>query len=247
MARKVGLNGIDLANQRIQNVGAASALTDAVNLGQVNNLLNGLSWHGAVMAASTGNVSIASPGTALDGVTLANGQRVLLKNQTDATQNGVYIFNGSASALTRAADGVQGTLNGGAAFYVEAGTTNGDKGFTLTTDDPITVGTTALAFSQFSGSGIAYTAGTGITINGAVVAIDPTVVARKYAANVGDGTSSTIAVPHNLGTLDVVAQLILVATGETVETDTVRTTTNAVAFTFASAPASGQYRAVITG
>ena len=246
MTRKV-LNGLDLNSQRLQNLGAASALTDAVNLGQVNNLINGLSWHGALIAASTGNVNLASPGTTLDGITLANGQRVLLKNQTDATQNGVYIFNGSASALTRAADGVQGTLNGGAAFYVEAGTTNGDKGFTLTTDDPITVGTTALAFSQFSGSGVAYTAGTGLTLNGSTFAIDPTVVARKYAANVGDGSSSTITVAHNLGTLDVIVQVVLVSTGETIETDTVRTNTNTVALTFPSAPAAGQYRAVITG
>ena len=246
MTRKV-LNGLDLNSQRLQNLGAASALTDAVNLGQVNNLINGLSWHGAVIAASTGNVALASPGTTLDGITLANGQRILLKNQTDATQNGVYIFNGSASALTRAADGVQGTLNGGAAFYVEAGTTNGDKGFTLTTDDPITVGTTALAFSQFSGSGVAYTAGNGLTLSGSTFAIDPTVVARKYAANIGDGSSSTITVAHNLGTLDVIVQVVLVSTGETIETDTVRTNTNTVALTFPSAPAAGQYRAIITG
>ena len=246
MTRKV-LNGLDLNSQRLQNLGAASALTDAVNLGQVNNLINGLSWHGAVIAASTGNVALASPGTTLDGITLANGQRILLKNQTDATQNGVYIFNGSASALTRAADGIQGSLNGGAAFYVEAGTTNGDKGFTLTTDDPITVGTTALAFSQFSGSGVAYAAGNGLTLSGSTFAIDPTVVARKYAANVGDGSSSTITVAHNLGTLDVIVQVVLVSTGETIETDTVRTNTNTVALTFPSAPAAGQYRAIITG
>lgn len=245
--RKVGLNGIDLANQRIANVASGTQPTDAVNLSQLQAAINGISWHGAVMAASTANVSVASPGTTLDGVTLAVGNRILLKNQTTGTENGIYVFNGGSSALTRAPDGVQGTLNGGAAVYVEAGTVNGDSAYTLTTDDPITVGTTALTFTKFGGGGTSYTAGTGLTLTGSTFAIDPTVVARKYAANVGDGTSTSIAVTHNLGTLDVTAQLVQVSTGETVETDTVRTSTNAVTFTFAAAPASGAYRAIITG
>jgi hypothetical protein len=118
--------------------------------------------------------------------------------------------------------------------------------FTVTTDDTITVGTTAIAFAKF-GAGIAYTAGTGLILTGTQFAINTTVVARKFSTNVGDGSSTTITVSHNLGTLDVVAQLYLVNTGETVETDTVRPSTGTVAFTFATAPAAGALRAVITG
>jgi hypothetical protein len=129
---------------------------------------------------------------------------------------------------------------------VDGGTVNADTAYTISTDDPLTVGTTAVAFAKF-GAGIAYTAGAGLTLTGTQFAIDTTVVARKFATNVGDGSSTTITVSHNLGTLDVVAQLYLTSTGETVETDTVRGSTGSVAFTFATAPAAGALRAVITG
>lgn len=245
MTRKIG-NGLDLQNQRIQNLGTGSQPTDAVNLAQLQSALAGLSWHGAVRVASTGNVTVSSPGAAIDGVTLATGNRVLLKNQTTGSENGIYVWNGASSALTRATDGTTGNLNAGAAIYVDEGTVNADTAWTVTTDDPITVGTTAIVFAKF-GAGIAYTAGSGLTLIGTQFAIDPTVVARKFSTNVGDGSSTTITVSHNLGTLDIVAQLYLVSTGETIETDTVRPTTGTVAFTFATAPAAGALRAVITG
>jgi hypothetical protein len=245
MARKF-YNGIDLQNQRLQNLGTGQAPTDAVNVAQLQSALAGLSWHGAARAASTGNVNVASPGAAIDGVTLVAGNRVLLKNQTAAAENGIYVWNGAAAAMTRAADGVTGSLNAGAAFYVDEGTVNADTAWTVSTDDPITVGTSAIAFGKF-GAGIAYTAGTGLVLSGTRFDVDTSVIARKYSTNVGDGASTTITVSHNLGTPDVIAQLYLQSTGETVETDTLRTSANAVAFTFASAPAAGAYRAVITG
>ncbi len=240
------LTGIDLQGQRAQNAASGTQPTDVVNLSQLQAAINGLSWHGAVRFASTANVTLASPGTSFDGGTAAVGDRVLLKNQTTASQNGIYVYQGATSPMTLATDGTQGNLNSGAAFFVDEGTVNADTAWTLTTINPITVGTTSLTFAKFGG-GTAYTAGSGLTLTGTQFAVDTTVVARKYAANVGDGTSTTITVTHNLGTLDAVAQLVLVSTGETVETDTVRTTTNVVAFTFASAPSAGQYRAIITG
>ena len=245
MARGIG-NGLDLQNQRIQRLASATAPTDAVNLAQLQSALAGLSWHGAARVASTGNLSLSAPGTTIDGVTLAVGDRVLVKNQTTASQNNIYVFQGASSAMTVATDGQQGNLNAGAAFYVDEGSVNADTAWTISTDGTITVGTTAVTFSKF-GAGIAYTAGTGLTLTGTTFAVDTSVVARKSAANIGDGSSTTITHAHNLGTLDVTAQLVLVATGETFDTDTVRTTTNAVAYTFAAAPTSGQYRSVITG
>jgi hypothetical protein len=246
MSRKI-LNGIDANNQRITSVGTGVSPSDAINLAQLQSAINGLSWHGAVRAASTGNVTIATPGAAIDGVTLATGNRVLLKNQTTATENGVYVFNGASSPLTRAADGVQGTLNAGAAFYVDEGTVNADTSYTLTTDDPITVGTTSLAFGKFSGGGIAYTAGLGLLLSGTQFSVDFSKIAQKLAFNVGDGSSSSITVTHNLATLDVMVQLVLVSTGETIETDTVRINANSVQFTFPSPPPSNGYRALISG
>ncbi|WP_342106270.1 hypothetical protein [Methylobacterium sp. SI9] len=245
MSRKF-LNGIDAQSQRVQNVAAGTQPADAVNLAQIQSLLAGLSWHGAVRAASTGNVTVSSPGASLDGVTMAAGNRVLLKNQTTATENGVYIWNGSSSALTRAADGGTGNLNAGAAFYVDEGTTNADTAWTVTTDDPITVGSTSVAFAKF-GVGVAYTAGSGLTLTGQAFAVDATKIPSKMSTNVGDGSSTSITVTHSLGTLDVQVQVYATANGETVECDVTRPTTNTVALAFASAPASGAYRAVIFG
>lgn len=245
MARKF-LTGIDASNQRIQNVASGTAPADAVNLAQVQSLLAGLSWHGAVRAASTGNINLASPGASVDGVAMALGNRFLAKDQTVGADKGVYIWNGASSAATRAPDGAQGLLNAGAAFYVDEGTVNADTAWTLTTDDPITVGTTSLAFAKF-GVGVAYTAGVGLVLSGSTFAVDTSSVARHYATNIGDGSSTSYTVTHSLGTLDVLVQLILNATGETVEADVTRPTTNTVAIAFASAPASGACRAVILG
>lgn len=245
MARRFE-TGIDLRNQRAQGMASGTQPSDGVNLAQLQSALAGLSWHGAVRVASTANVAIASPGTTIDGVTLVTGNRVLLKNQTTASENGVYVFNGSTSPLTRATDGATGTLNAGAAFYVDEGTVNADTAWTLSTDDPITVGTTALAFAKF-GAGVAYTAGSGLLLTGTTFSADFTTIARHIASNVGDGSSTSYTVSHNLGTLDVLVQVILNSTGETVEVDVTRPTTNTVAVAFASAPASGAYRVVVVG
>lgn len=245
MARKF-LTGIDLQNQRLQNVASGTQPTDGVNLAQLQSALAGLSWHGAVRAASTGNVALSSPGTTLDNVTLVVSNRILLKNQTVASENGIYVWNGASSPLTRASDGITGTLTAGAAVYVDEGAVNADTAWTLTTDDPITVGTTALAFAKF-GAGVAYIAGAGLTLTGTTFAVDFTSVARHVASNVGDGSSTSYTVSHNLGTLDVLVQVVLNSTGETVEVDVARPTTNAVTIVFAAAPASNAYRAVIVG
>ena len=248
MARK-NLNGLDLNGQRIQNMGNGSSATDAVTLGQIQNLLSGLSWHGSVRVASTGNVSLSAPGAAIDSVNMVAGNRTLLKNQTTASENGVYIWNGASAAMTRANDGQQGALNAGAAFYVEEGATNADTSWTLTTDNPITVGTTSLTFAKFGGGSNNYTAGSGIdatALSSGQIKVDAT-VPRKAATNVGDGSSSSITVTHGLGTLDVIAQLVLVSTGENVDTDTIRTNANSVQFVFPSAPAANTYRAIFVG
>jgi hypothetical protein len=248
MARK-SLSGFDAQNQKVTGVGTGTNPTDAVNLAQLQSLLAGLSWHGAVRAASTGNINLASPGAAVDGVNMVAGNRFLAKDQTAAAEKGVYIWNGAAVPATRAVDAVQGTLNAGAAFYVDEGSINADTAWTLATDDPITVGTTALTFNKF-GVGVAYTAltGGGLTLDGQNrFAIDTSKVPFKLSTNVGDGSSTSITVTHNLGTLDVLVQLVQVANGETIETDTFRTSANAVQFVFPSAPAAGAYRAIIIG
>lgn len=93
-------NGIDLSGQRIQNVASASAATDAVNKQDLDNAIRGLAWKQEVRAASTANLSITAPGATIDGVAMVSGDRVLLKNQSTPSENGIYVWNGAAVAAS---------------------------------------------------------------------------------------------------------------------------------------------------
>ncbi len=114
----------------------------------------GLDFKDSVRVASTANVTVSGPGAAIDGVTLSSGDRVLLKNQSTGSENGIYVFNGAASALTRATDAnANSEVTPGMFVFVEEGTVNADNGYVLSTDGTISVGSTALTFTQFSGAG----------------------------------------------------------------------------------------------
>ena len=129
----------------------------------VDNAIQGLDVKQSVRAATTTNITLSGLQT-IDGVALANGDRVLVKDQTDATKNGIYVV--SNSAWTRANDANSSTNVTPELFtFVESGTTNANAGFTLMNEGPITVGTTSLTFSQFSGAG-QITAGSGLSKNG---------------------------------------------------------------------------------
>jgi hypothetical protein len=161
-------SNLDVKNNRITNVGAPAVSSDAVTKQYVDNVATGLVWKMAVRVGATSNVSLTSPGT-IDGVTLANGNRVLLMGQTNAAQNGIYVFSGGA--LTRAADADQDAeMPSGTAVTVTEGTANGNKTYNLITDDPITVGTTALTWSLLNaGTSPLYSAGNGIDVTNNVI------------------------------------------------------------------------------
>ena len=128
--------------------------TSLVTKEYVDAVKVGLDFKDSVRVASTADVTVSGPGAAIDGITLSSGDRVLLKNQSTASQNGIYVFNGAASALTRATDADSSTeVTSGMFVFVEEGTVNADQGFVLTTDGTITVGSTSLSFTQFSGAG----------------------------------------------------------------------------------------------
>lgn len=113
-----------------------------------------------VAAASTGNVNVSSAPSAIDGVTLASGDRVLLKNQTTGSENGVYTFNGAASALTRSEDFNENINPGnsdsrnqvyaGAYVFVEAGDSNARTYWEVTNATPPDIGTDNITFSDFT-------------------------------------------------------------------------------------------------
>lgn len=167
MAKKYQGVGKDFGATRIVNIADPTSPSDGATKAYVDNLVNGLVWHPAVRATVASNITISNPGTAVfDGVTLANGERLLLRAQGTASQNGPWVFNGSGSALTRPTDFAAGTVvSPNATFFVAEGTSFADTAWTLTTNQTVTVDTTALTFTQF-GAGVAYTASLGVALSG---------------------------------------------------------------------------------
>jgi hypothetical protein len=110
-------------------------------------------------------------GQVVDGVTLATGDRLLIKNQTDATANGIYTVNASG-APTRSTDMDAGSEFPSAYVFVEQGTVNADTGWVCTNNAPVTLGSTNIVWAQFSGAGT-YTANNGVVLNGSVFSFAP--------------------------------------------------------------------------
>lgn len=260
MSRKV-LNGLDLNSKQITNLADGSAANDAINKSQLDAAIRGLDWKQEVVAASTANVTLASPGTSLDGVTLTVNDRVLLKDQSAGAENGIYVWTASGSPLTRALDADSGTELSGATVTVQRGTVNADRVYRVTTDDTITVNTTPIALAQVGGAGGSYTAGNGLTLSGSdfnvgagtgisvaadTVGIDTSVVARKYAADCA-ATTNPQTFTHSLNTSDVEVTVREVSSGSLVDTDVTVSSVNAISVNFGGAPTAAQYRVSVRG
>lgn len=159
---------LSLNSNKITNLTDPTGDQDAATKSYVDAIKSGLdvkdSCHVATTTAGTLSTSFAN-GQTVDGVTLVTGDRILIKDQATGSENGIYTVN-SSGAPTRATDfDSNAEVTSGAFTFVEEGTVNGDGGFVLTTNDPITVGTTSLTFVQFSGAG-QITAGTGLSKSG---------------------------------------------------------------------------------
>jgi uncharacterized protein YjbI with pentapeptide repeats len=169
---------IAMGTNKITGLGTPTDGTDAATKNYVDSAAQGIDWKASVRAATTAAVTLASDlenGDTLDGVTLATGDRVLVKNQSTGSENGIYVVKASG-APDRSTDADTGAeLTSNFAVFVEEGTVNSDQGYTLTNNGSITIGTTALTFTQFTGLG-QIIAGTGLDKTGNTLDIDSTVV-----------------------------------------------------------------------
>lgn len=243
MTQKV-LTPLDMTGLAINNLPDATLPQQPATKAQLDAAIAGLKWKEPVRAATTANITLSGT-QSIDGVAVVAGDRVLVKNQATAAGNGIYVA--ASGAWTRAADFDVSAELLGAAVFVSEGTAQGNQQWQLTTDGPLTIGTTALTFTQFGG-GTSYTAGNGISINAGVVAVDAAVTARKAAASIGNGAATSFNVTHNLNTTDVVVFLRETAGGMAqVHADVAVVDANTVAIAFAVAPAAGQYRAFVVG
>lgn len=125
-----------------------------------------------VQAKTTGNINLASPGATHDGVTLTNGERILVASQTALSQNGIYVFNGASSALTRAPDAnEQSEFIPARTVFVQEGTLYANTGWGVANSTAPIPGTDDITFTQVSGSQ-SYSAGNGLSLNGTQFSVD---------------------------------------------------------------------------
>ena len=254
---------VSMNSQKITSLAAPTAASDAANKQYVDDTVAAISWKQEVRVATTTNGTLATAFTSsstVDTVSLNLGDRILIKDQTNQTENGIYTV--TAGAPVRALDADSEDDIKGAAVYVSNGVANSGTRWVCNNTYLITLGTTNITFVQFAG-GTTYTAGngltlntndfnvgagTGITVNANDVAVDTTVVVRKFAANVGDGSALFYVVTHSLGTLDVTVGVYRNSGSfDEILCDVEHTSTNTTTVRFASAPASNAFSVVIHG
>ena len=163
---------VSLNSQTITNLGAPVNATDAATKSFVESTAQGLDVKDSCVAATTGNITISTAlnnGDAIDGVTLSTNDRVLVKDQSTPSENGIYVVGSSPA---RATDLAAGSDAAGMFTFIEQGTVNADNGFVCTSNKgSAVVGTNSLAYSQFSGAG-SVTAGDGLDKSGNTLSVD---------------------------------------------------------------------------
>lgn len=213
----------------------ATTDNEAVNLGQVKDLVNRYNKEPVRVATvgeltgsyATGVLTLDSPLTTLDGITLAENDAILVKDQLDKTQNGIYTIDDTGAVLTRREDFAEGkTILNNTFVNVMEGTANGDSRMTIVSDGVLTVGTNNISF---------------------VKDIDTASSSIKVAKGsiTGDDVTTTFNISHNHNLSDANAYILLIkdANGNTIYADDTPTTsneTNSITVTFSTAPATGE-------
>ena len=255
---------LDFENRNgIINLAAGTATGHPVTFEQMNALIQGLSWKDNARAASTANVTLSAPGATIDGVTMVSGDRFLAKNQTTTTEMGIYVWNGAAAAATRATDSDTFDMLENAVIMIDEGTTNAGTAWRQTAVNGI-IGSNSPVFTSFSTAaaatettaGIAEVATQAETDTGTDDArmVTPlklknwTGALKRFSTNIGDGSSTSLTVTHNLNTQDTSTTFREVSGSlREVIVEAQHTSVNVVTALFDAAPAASTIRATVLG
>lgn len=263
MSKQV-LSDFDFNNAaRIVNLPDPTLAQHPATKAYVDSAVEGLAWKDSVRVASTANLTITGPGATIDGVTMSANDRVLLKDQTTASQNGLYIWNGAAVTMTRAADANTFAELEQAVVTVEEGTSAGAS-FRQTAVNG-TIDSTSVTWTSFGTSAAAATETTAGVLEIATQSETDTgtddlraITAlklnnwsgrkRKATATFGDGSATSFNIDHNFNTRDVQVEVYRNSGNyDSVLCDVTRPSVNRVTLTFAAAPAASAFNVVVLG
>lgn len=261
MAKQV-LTDLDFNNvSRITNLPDGVQPQEAATVAQLNAAVEGLAQKDDVKVATQSNINLAAPGTTIDGIVMAVNDRVLVKAQTDNTENGIYIFNGDTSPMTRSPDGDVGTELNSALVPVNEGTDAG-LSFRQTTVNP-TLGVSPILWVVFGTVAPAATESTaGIAEIATQAEVDagtddqrfvtPAKLANfagltvKFGTDIGDGSNTQYTVTHNLNSEDINYSIRNNAGDRDYVIADVRVIdANNIQINFSSAPTLNQLRVVV--
>ena len=158
---------VAMGNYKITGLAAPTNSGDAATKGYVDSVAEGLHVHESAVAATTTNVNLANAlenGDVLDGITLATGNRILVKNQTTQSENGIYVVQASGQPVRATDFDTASEVDSGDFIFVYSGTVNAGTGW-VQTNRPAVIGTDPIVFAQFSGAGT-YLGGAGMTLDG---------------------------------------------------------------------------------
>ena len=263
MSKQV-LSDFDFNNAaRIVNLPDPTLAQHPATKAYVDSAVEGLAWKDSVRVASTANLTITGPGATIDGVTMSANDRVLLKDQTTASQTGLYIWNGAAVSMTRAADANTFAELEQAVVTVEEGTSAGAS-FRQTAVNG-TIDSTSVTWTSFGTSAAAATETTAGVLEIATQSETDTgtddlraITAlklnnwsgrkRKATATFGDGSATSFNIDHNFNTRDVQVEVYRNSGNyDSVLCDVTRPSVNRVTLTFAAAPAASAFNVVVLG
>lgn len=248
--------------RKITNLPDGTNPQDPATVAQLAAAVEGIAWKDSVRVSTQSNLTIASPGANIDGITMAANDRVLVRFQPLGQENGIYIWNGAAIPMTRSLDCSSANELEQAITTVEEGT-NAGTSYRQTVVNAI-LGTTPLTWTVFGQSasaasetsaGILELATQAETDTGtddfrAITALKlatSVFASKKYTTNIGDGSATSIAITHNLNTRDVDVTVYRNSGNyDEVLVEIQRTSVNAVTLIFDTAPAAAAYRVKVS-
>ena len=185
------LGGGTMTGNLILNADPTNSL-GAVTKNYVDNAITGIFWKSAVKAATTGNITLLGAQT-IDGVSIVANDRVLVKNQSTATQNGIYLASTTIWTRTTDAD-TGGEIYGSAVFVENGGSINGGTQWTNSNTSQPTIGVDNISFSQIAGAGV-YTAGTYLSLTGNVFDVNST-YSSNWNNKINPSDTATMLTPY---------------------------------------------------